>query len=74
MLMNRELAQQLCLELGIAWDPEAAAPTVQGRPVAEEDLGQLFLSAGQEDCFTGLTFSLSRSKYNVYGSVDLKCA
>lgn len=74
MLINREFAQKLCLEMGIAWDPEAAVPTLQGRPVSEEDVGNLFFPSGREDCCTGLTFSLSKSSYNVYGILDLKCA
>lgn len=74
MLINRELAQTLCSELGITWDSEAMIPTLRGQSTAKEHVEELFSSCLSEECCIGLTFSLSRSKYNVYGSVDLKCA
>lgn len=74
MLINRELARELCMELGITWDEEAMVPTLQGKPISEEHVEELFSSFPVENSCIGLTFDLSKSKYNMYSNFDLKCA
>lgn len=39
---KKEIAQDICRELGISWDEDAAVPMVDAQPVSETDLCNLF--------------------------------
>lgn len=39
---KKEIAQNICRELGISWDEDAAVPMVDDQPVSETDLCNLF--------------------------------
>lgn len=38
MSYNRELAIQICHDLGIKWNPEATCATVAGKPISSKHL------------------------------------
>lgn len=72
MTYNKDLARELCKELGIEWNEESTVPTLSGKPISEGDVDTLFHSPAC--CSVGTTFTLGISFYSTYGSVDLKCA
>ena len=37
----KELAREICEELGIAWNDSACEPTLCGIPISEEDIEKL---------------------------------
>ena len=52
----KELAREICEELGIAWNVSACEPTLRGVPISEEDIGKLFSSEAwscSDDPFNG---------------------
>lgn len=42
MRVTKELAREICRESGIAWDEDACEPTLQGEPISDIDMEELF--------------------------------
>lgn len=73
MNIDRNLARELCRELGIEWDQNLSVPTLQGIPVTHDSLEDLF-PASIALSFSSHFSSLHISNFSNYSDVDLKCA
>lgn len=71
--IDRNLARELCKELGIKWDENSSVPTVRGVPVTQDSLENLF-SVSMPLSFSTDFSSLRVLNFCNYGNVDLKCA
>ena len=73
MNIDRNLARELCKELGIEWDANSSVPTLRGIPVTQNSLESLF-STSMPLSFSTDFSSLCVLNFCNYGNVDLKCA
>lgn len=73
MNIDRNLARELCKELGIEWNENSSVPTLRGVPITQDSLEDLF-SVSMPLSFSTDFSSLPVLKFCNYGNVDLKCA
>jgi hypothetical protein len=52
MAYNRELAKQICRELGIKWNQNAKCATIDGEPINSDNLTaeDVFVCTPEPDC------------------------